>query len=401
MRQVPFPEMPYSEYELRIGKLKELLRKHKLDALCLFSPLNLRYYIGYRKASYGSSDWWRRGAIIDSDGKVILVLPQIHWVLLKKTSWVEDMRPWGGPDFYNLPKDFMTPFIDAIKELKLNDAKIGFELDSHTLVDLSFQEFEEIRRQLPKATIVDGSPVYWEQRQIKTDHEINIIRKLCDITVKGVQAAFDNLREGMTEKEVYQKMWETWVKEGLHDCPMAGRMMMRSGKERYDMLNQPPSDRKIMRGDSLYIDGGPCHLGYFTDIQRIIHIGEPSDLEKRLHAAANAAFDAMSSIIKDGTKLSDVFATGVENLKRHAPDAKHTITLIGHNVGLQTHEPPYIMADSEGTLKAGMYIAIEPYASDFPEYRVPGGFPEDNGIVTKDGWENLTKGLTRELWVVP
>jgi Xaa-Pro aminopeptidase len=401
MRKVLFPEMPYSEYELRIQKLKELLRKHKLDGLCLFSPLNLRYYLGYRKASYGFSEWWRRGAIINSDGKVILVLPQFHWPLIQKTTWVEDTRSWGGPDYLNLPKDFMTLFIDSIKELKLDSATIGFELESHTLPDLSFQEFETIRKKLPKAKIVDGSPVYWEQRQIKTDYEINIIRKLCDITVKGVQAGFDYLREGMTEKEVYTKMWETWIKEGLHDCPMAGRMMMRSGVDRYNMFNQPPTDRKILRGDSLYVDGGPCHLGYFADVQRIIHIGEPSPLEKKLHSAANEAFDAISDIIKEGTKVSDIYAVGIETLKRAAPNAKHALTLIGHNLGLQTHEPPYFMADGEERLKAGMYIAIEPYAGDDPEYRVAGGFPEDNGIVTKTGWENLTKGLTRELWVIP
>lgn len=62
MKEVPYPEIPYHEYELRMRKLKELLRKHKLDGLCLFSPINLRYYFGYRKGSYGSSDLWRRAA---------------------------------------------------------------------------------------------------------------------------------------------------------------------------------------------------------------------------------------------------------------------------------------------------------------------------------------------------
>jgi len=52
-------------------------------------------------------------------------------------------------------------------------------------------------------------------------------------------------------------------------------------------------------------------------------------------------------------------------------------------------------------LRAGMTIALEIYAADFPEYREVGGFPEDNGIVTKDGFENLTRGLTHELRVVP
>lgn len=401
MKEVTYPEIPYSEYELRMQKLKELMIKHKLDGLCLFSPINLRYYFGYRKPSYGSSDWWRRAAIINADGNKIIVVPQIHWVVIQKTTWIEDIRPWGGPDYLKFPKNFMQPFIDSVKELKLSNATIGFELDSHTNPDLSFQEFDEIRRQIPKAKIVDGSPVYWEQRQIKSDYEINIIRKACDITVKGVQAGFNHLREGMTEREVYTKIWETWIKEGLHDCPMAGRMMMRSGVDRYNFLNAAPTDRKILRGDGLFIDGGPCHLGYFSDVQRVIHIGDPHPVQKKLHAAANEALDAMISIVKDGTKVSDVFKKGVETLKRIDPDTKHTISFVGHGVGLQTHEPPYFLVDNEERLKTGMYIALEINAADVPQYRVVGGFPEDNGIVKKDGFENLTNGLKKGLWVIP
>lgn len=401
MKEVPFPEIPFEEYRSRIQKLKELIKKNKLDGLCLFSPINLRYYFGYRKASFGSSEWWRRAALINSDGKVILIVPQIHWVLIQKTTWVEEIRPWGGPDYLSFPKDFMKPFIDSVKELKLDNGTIGFELDSHTQVDLSFQEFSAIRQQLPKAKIVDGSPVYWEQRQIKTAYEIEIIRKLCDITVKGIQAGFSQLKEGMTEIEVYTKIWEAWIKKGIHDCPMAGRLMMRSGKDRYNLLNQPPTTRKILRGDALYIDGGPCHLGYFSDVQRVIHVGDPSPHQKRLHSAANQALDAMISIVRDGTRVCDLYQIGVETLKRAVPESKHTISIVGHGFGLQTHEPPYFTATNEEKLRAGMTIALELYAADFPEYREVGGFPEDNGIVTKDGFENLTKRLPRELWVIP
>jgi Xaa-Pro aminopeptidase len=401
MKKVPYPEIPHNEYELRMKKLKKLMKKHKLDGLCLFSPINLRYYFGYRKASYGSSEWWRRGAIVNADGNIILIVPQIHWILIQNTTWVEDVRPWGGPEYLSFPKDFMKLFTDSVKELKLDRGRIGFELDSHTQLDLSCQEFETIRKRLPKAKIIDGSPVYWEQRQIKTDYEVNIIRKVCEITVKGVQAGFGHLREGMTEKELYTRIWETWIKEGLHDCPMAGRMLMRSGADRYNFLNAPPTDRKILRGDGLFIDGGPCHLGYFSDVQRVIHIGDPNPLQKKLHSAAKEALDAMIGIVKDGTRVSDIFSVGVDTLKRVDPDTKHTISIVGHSLGLQTHEPPYFTIDNEETLKTGMYIALEINAADVPQYRVVGGFPEDDGIVTKDGFENLTKGLKRELWVIP
>jgi len=49
MKEVLFPEMPYEEYRRRIERLKDLMKKHQLDGLCLFSPINLRYYFGYRR----------------------------------------------------------------------------------------------------------------------------------------------------------------------------------------------------------------------------------------------------------------------------------------------------------------------------------------------------------------
>ncbi len=401
MKEVLFPDIPLEEYNLRKKKMIELMKKHGLDGLCLFSPLNLRYYFGYRKASYGASDWWRRAAIINAAGETIIIVPQIHWILIQKTTWIENVRPWGGPPYLNFPQNFMDLFIDSVRELKMSEGRIGFELDTHTHPDLSFLEFEEIRRRLPRARIVDGSPLYWEQRQVKTDHELKIIRKLCEITVKGVQAGFEAVREGITEKEVYTKMWETWIREGLHDCPMAGRMMMRSGVEKYNFMNAPPYDRKLKKGEGLFVDGGPCHLGYFTDVQRVIHVGEPDALQKKLHAAANEAMDAMIAIVKDGTPVKEIFNAGLDTLRRVLPESKHTLSMVGHGMGLQTHEPPYIMGNSEENLKADMFIALEINAADVPQYRVVGGFPEENLIVTRNGCENLTKDLRRDLWVVP
>lgn len=398
--RVTFPEIPFEEYQYRQDRLQKLMKENDLDGLILFSPINLRYYFGYRKPSYGASEWWRRAAIITSDGRVSLVVPQIHWIVISKTTWVEDIRPWGGARELKLPTNFMDPFVETVSQFNLERARIGFELDSHTQLDLSFREFEEIKKRLPLAQIVDGSRVYWEQRQIKTDYELEIIRRLCEITVKGVHAGFSSAREGMSENEVYGKIWETWVREGINDCPMAGRMMLRSGIERYSFLNAPPTDRKLKHGDGLYCDGGPCYKGYFSDVQRVVNIGEPTELQKRLHAAALESLDAMISVVRDGVRVADVFNAGVGTLKRVAPEAKHVISLAGHGIGMQTHEPPYILADSESTLKTGMVLALELQAADFPEYRVVGGFPEDNGIVTETGFENLTKSLKRDLWVV-
>jgi len=109
----------------------------------------------------------------------------------------------------------------------------------------------------------------------------------------------------------------------------------------------------------------------------------------------------MIKSVRDGTKVCDLYKVGVDALKEAVPHTEHTISIVGHGFGLQTHEPPYFTIKNEEKLRAGMTITLEIYASDYPDYREVGGFPEDNGIVTNDGFENLTKGLTHDLWVIP
>jgi len=105
---------------------------------------------------------------------------------------------------------------------------------------------------LPNVQFVDASPIYWEQRQVKTQYEQKIVRELCAILVKGVNAGLNFLREGVSEIDVHQVMWKTFLEAGLHDCPMGGRIMQHGGKHRYDLMIVPPTGANM--GFSIFID---------------------------------------------------------------------------------------------------------------------------------------------------
>jgi Xaa-Pro aminopeptidase len=399
-REVSSPEFPYEEFELRINKARELMGKHGIEALLLFSPLHMRYYIGFRKASYGSSELWRRLLILPREKDPIFIPANIVHRLAMKITWVKDIRPWGGPDYLGFSKDYRTILFDAIKELGLDRKKIGVEVfDSNTAIDLSFPEWEKIKTGLPNVQFVDGSPVYWEQRQVKTQYEQKIIRELCAILVKGVNAGLNFLREGVSEIDVHQVMWKTFLEAGLHDCPMGGRIMQHGGKHRYDLMIVPPTNYVLQKGDQYFIDGGPRHKGYFCDIQRNLCIGPPPELEAKLYNAANEATEAAIQAVKPGAKASDIWKAAMKVLKDKYPSTEDPIKFVGHGMGLQTHEPPYLMEDNDTAINPGMFLAVEVWAADIPEYRVIGGFPEDNLLVTEDGFENLTAGVSRELWI--
>jgi len=400
-RDVSSPELPYEEYKLRTDRAGELMGKHGIDAMLLFSPLHLRYYIGFRKASFGSSELWRRMLVLPREKEPVFMPANIVHRLAQKTTWVKDIRPWGGPDYLGFPKDHIKLLTDTIRELGLEDKTIGVEIfDSHTATDLSFPEWERIRGSLPKAKFVEASPVYWAQRMIKTPYEQKIIRELADITVKGVNAGLNFIKAGVSEIDVHQVMWKAFIEAGLHDCPMGGRLMQHGGAHRYDLMIVPPTDYVLREGDQYFCDGGPRHKGYFSDIQRNVSIGSPPDLEKQLYDVANEATEAAIQAVKPGVKASDVWKAARKVLASRLPNPDvNPITFVGHGMGLQTHEPPYLVEGNDSVIQPGMWLAVEVWVADVPQYRVIGGFPEDNLLVTEDGHENLTKGISRELWI--
>jgi len=128
-------------------------------------------------------------------------------------------------------------------------------------------------------------------------------------------------------------------------------------------------------------------------------LGDPPELEVKLYDAANAATEATIKALRPGVNASDVFKAGMKVLKERFKTTENPTDFLGHGIGLQTHEPPYLMADNDTTIKPGMFLAVEVWAADTPEYRVIGGFPEDNLLVTETGVENLTGGVSRRLWV--
>jgi Xaa-Pro aminopeptidase len=401
MEKIKFPYQEFSlgEYRLRIENAKELMKKHKIDALLIFCTENLRYYSGFVKPSYGYTKEWRQGFIIPREDDPVMIVPHIRYKNAQLTTWVENIKPWGGPENLSYPQDCTKVLIETIKELRLENKVVGAELSDTMLPDISIIEFEAIRNSLPNVRFVDAANLIWEQRTVKTPMEQKIIMENCDKTCKALKKALAELHANMTEWELYRKMWESFISEGILEAPMAGRMLMRS-RGRYDVFNIGPTNYKLRKGDTLLIDGGPRYKGYFCDVQRVICIGDPPEKMKKMYEAALQSLETSISIIKPGVRACDVYHTAVNTLRKTYPGYTPIIKFVGHGIGLCTHEPPYLTPENDALLKEGMYLAVEVGVLDIPKFEVVSAFPEEDLLVTKDGCKVLTEGLSRELWTV-
>ncbi|WP_369195252.1 aminopeptidase P family protein [Streptomyces djakartensis] len=154
-------------------------------------------------------------------------------------------------------------------------------------------------------------------------------------------------------------------------------------------------DRVIERGDTVVLDFGGLREGYGSDTSRTVHVGEPTDEERRVHDVVRAAQEAGFRAVRPGAACQDV-DRAARAVIADAGYGEYFIHRTGHGIGVTTHEPPYMIEGEEQPLVPGMCFSVE------PGIYLPGRFGvriEDIVTVTEDGGRRLNT-TTRELVIV-
>ncbi|MEU9921679.1 aminopeptidase P family protein [Streptomyces griseoluteus] len=154
-------------------------------------------------------------------------------------------------------------------------------------------------------------------------------------------------------------------------------------------------ERIIQRGDMVVLDFGGLKDGYGSDTTRTVHVGEPTEEERRVHDVVRAAQEAGFRAVRPGATCQDV-DRAARAVIEDAGYGPYFIHRTGHGIGVTTHEPPYIIEGEEQPLVPGMCFSIE------PGIYLPGRFGvriEDIVTVTEEGGRRLND-TTREMVVV-
>jgi Xaa-Pro aminopeptidase len=225
-------------------------------------------------------------------------------------------------------------------------------------------------------------------REIKADWELKLLQKACDITDAAFAAVLEHIRPGVTELEVAAQLEQTMRLLGSEEF---NKTIVAAGPNSA-FPHHWPTDYVLQPGDFVTMDYGCTVGGYHSDLTRTVVVGKATEKQKKIYdtvlAAQLAAEDALQAG-KTGGELDRV-ARNIIDATEFSGSFLHNL---GHGIGLDIHEGTGLVRDSQGLLKPGMVVSVEPgiYLSGYGGVRI-----EDLAVVREGGCEILEHS-TKEL----
>lgn len=244
--------------------------------------------------------------------------------------------------------------------------------------DLSANFHETLENKIFRRRIIDVSDLLLEQRMIKSDEEIGKIHKACQLARKALASL--EIKPGKTEQQLHDEFLHSLL--NLHASPSFRPIVLAGPNAAYP--HGFASTRRIKPNQLVLFDIGAKFENYCSDITRIFFAGKaPNPQEEKLYCAVIDVADECADFIRPGMRASRVMKFCQEQMKEKGlPLMPHGL---GHGIGLEVHEPPYLHLESNSILRENMVFTIE------PGYYVPGkyGFRYENTVLLKRGVKRL------------
>lgn len=266
--------------------------------------------------------------------------------------------------------------------------RLGFER-----AHLSYAGFDTLRANMPVNTSLEPVSGWLEaHRMLKSETEIELIRRSVETNSKAFEWAARRVRAGMRERDLAAEIDHRMCRLGA-EKPSFETIV--AGGERSALPHARPTGAVLKARQLVLIDMGAFQDGYASDMTRMLFLGAPGTRVKRLYRAVLEAQLAAIDAVRPGVTTAHVDRQARRVLKAYKLD-RAFVHSTGHGLGLEIHELPRIGKKDKTPLAAGMAITIEPgvYLEGFGGIRI-----EDTVVVTPTGCEVLTP-TGKELRVV-
>jgi len=357
-----------TERRARIAKVQRLMTERKLGALLVESGASLEYFTGIR---------WRRSerttaALIPARGELIVVTPAFEEPSVRETLRVEgEVRPWNETE---------SPFaliVQGLKDRGVRQDPVAVE------PTVRFFIVDGIRRASGSYEIVSGDPLIRACRMIKSPAELALMQIANNVTIAALRYVHRHTERGMSATDLGSLMNDATI--ALGGSPEFALMLLNEASA-YPHGSVKP--QTVAEGSIILMDCGCSVQGYQSDISRTWVLGEASARQRKVWNTVKRGQEIALQTAKVGVAAGDLddavrnyYASEGWGPGYKLPGLSHRT---GHGIGLDGHEPAYLVHGDTTPLEPGMCF------SDEPGIYIPGEF----GVRLEDCWYMSASGPT-------
>jgi Xaa-Pro dipeptidase len=360
--------IPLAERESRFERARALMRANNTDAIALAGGTSLDYFTGMR---WGNSERLFT-FVLPLKGNPIYICPAFEEDRVRERmahapagreskilTWQEDNDPYALVE-------------QALRESGISTGTLGME------ERVPFVFSEGIRKAVRNIEITSATPVTAGCRSIKSPAELKLMQLANDITLQVYEAAWKCLKPGMTNSEFSELIAAAYRQTGFPgdaSCQVDAWSALPHGSLQPQVIHE---------GSIVLIDDGCAVEGYQSDISRTFVVGKATDKMKRVFDTVHKAQWAARNSAKPGVPCQavDAAARKVIDDAGFGPGYTHFTHRLGHGIGMDGHEWPYLVKGNNQPLQANMTTSDEPGIYLRGEFGVR---LEDDMYITPDG----------------
>jgi Xaa-Pro aminopeptidase len=357
----------------RQEKARRMMQANSLDAIFLMGGTSLDYFTGIR--------WWGSerlfATVLPARGAAFCVCPAFEegrareQIARSAAGEQADVRIWQEDE---------NPYqrvAQGLKDRGIATGTLGIE------ETVRFVFGDGITKAAPQLRITSATAVTAGCRMLKSDHEIRLMRLAAKVTLAAYEAAYRGVREGMTQSE-----FEDLITAAYKQLGFPGEATVQMGE--YTAFPHGSLAPQVIReGTIVMVDDGCTVEGYQSDITRTFVVGKPSDKMKKVFDIVHQAQTAALKTARPGLECQavDTAARKVITDAGYGPDYKFFTHRLGHGMGMDGHEWPYLVRGNTTPLAANMTFSDEPGVYIRGEFGIR---LEDDMHITENGAELFT-----------
>ncbi len=357
----------------RLERARQLMAQNKMDAIMVTGGTSLVYFTNIH--------WWM------SERLFALILPVKGNPFYLCPAFEEDRAreqiasgPGGDKPEIRLWQEDESPYqriAEGLKDRGLSAGKLGME------ETVRYVFSEGVNKAAPTLHITSATPITAGCRMIKSQHELQLMKLANEVTLAAYEAAYLSTKEGMTQHDFGNMVQAAHAQQGFQ-----GGASIQVG-ENSALPHGSAKPQVIREGTILLMDGGCNVEGYESDISRTVVLGKPTDKMKQVFEIVHKAQSAALAAAKPGVQCQavDAAARKVISDAGYGPDYKYFTHRVGHGIGMDGHEWPYLVRGNTLPMAPNMCFSDEPGVYIRGEFGVR---LEDDMHITENGAELFT-----------